>query len=74
MGARAVNDPVSQRGVRPNAYKDGYGACEYVALGWGRVALGEETEIGEGDDCYVSVCYAYILYIFWGMLGVFELG
>lgn len=61
MGARAVNDAVSQRGVRPNAHEDGYGACEYVAVGWGRVALGEETEAGEGDDSYVSVCVFYIM-------------
>lgn len=53
MGARAIYDALPERGLRADAHEKRYGSCEHVAVG--RVALGAEEEIGEGDDCYVSV-------------------
>lgn len=38
-----------------------------MAVGWGRVALGEEAEVGEGDGCYISVfmpCFMYLFFFF----------
>lgn len=55
MGARAVDDALPKRGLRDDAYEERYGACEHVAMGRERMALGAEEEVGEGDGCYVPV-------------------
>jgi hypothetical protein len=67
VGTGSVNDALPERGLRSHAYEERYGAGKYVAVRRGGVALGAETEVGAGDDCYVSVgglLYFYFCFSF----------